>query len=367
LASAREDHLSQFRALKLRAGEWVEVRSREEILATLDERGRLQNLAFMPEMLPFCGLKLRVYKRADKTCDPAHTPWSIRRLKDTVHLEGARCDGAGHGGCQAGCLIFWHEAWLKRAESTVVPMKSLHPPAAAPLRGNGLCTIENILTASQLNGTDAEPVYSCQATEIRNYSFDMAWWDPRQYVRDLRSGNATAGLARDSRSERALEWIVAALQLFRAWLIDVFNYFQGRLFHRSWYPFVGGALEKTPTRSLDLQPGELVEVLSKAEIVATLDKSQRNRGLYFDSEMVPYCGNIYRVLRRVTHIIDEKSGKMINMKNPCIILEGVICRSDFHRLCPRAIYCYWRESWLKRATDVAIPIAAPPAETCEKC
>jgi hypothetical protein len=87
--------------------------------------------------------------------------------------------------------------------------------------------------------------------------------------------------------------------------------------------------------------------------MATLDKDQKNRGLWFDSEMLPYCGGIYRVLRRVHKIIDEKTGKLITMKNHCIVLEGVVCKSDYHRLCPRAIYPYWRESWLKRASNVA--------------
>ena len=32
------------------AGDWVEVRSKEEILATLDEHGRLEGLPFMPQM-----------------------------------------------------------------------------------------------------------------------------------------------------------------------------------------------------------------------------------------------------------------------------------------------------------------------------
>ena len=41
--------LSQFRA-----GDLVEIRSREEILATLDEHGRLDGMPFMPEMLAFC-------------------------------------------------------------------------------------------------------------------------------------------------------------------------------------------------------------------------------------------------------------------------------------------------------------------------
>jgi len=36
-------------------------------------------------------------------------------------------------------------------------------------------------------------------------------------------------------------------------------------------------------------------------------------------------------------------------------LEGVVCKSDFHRLCPRAIYPFWRENWLKRAGSAAVP------------
>ena len=34
-----------------RAGDWVEVRSKEEILATLDKKGQLDSMPFMPEML----------------------------------------------------------------------------------------------------------------------------------------------------------------------------------------------------------------------------------------------------------------------------------------------------------------------------
>ena len=68
----------------------------------------------------------------------------------------------------------------------------------------------------------------------------------------------------------------------------------------------------------------------------------------FDAEMLKYCGRQARVLRRVEQIIDERSGKMMRFKNPCIILEDVICTSDYHRLCPRGIYPYWREIWLER-------------------
>src|SRR6476659_9096572 len=53
----------------LAIGDVVEVRPAEEILAGLDERGELDALPFMPEMLQFCGRHFVVDKIAFKTCD----------------------------------------------------------------------------------------------------------------------------------------------------------------------------------------------------------------------------------------------------------------------------------------------------------
>jgi hypothetical protein len=339
------------KALNLKAGEWVEVRSWTEILATLDSDGRLESLPFMPEMLPHCGKRFRVFKRADKACDNI-ADWSIRRMKDAVHLDVLRCDGGAHGGCEAGCLIFWKEAWLKRAEhgseDSLVTLEKL-PSSSSVARDH---SIESLLKSSCATAADTgEPIYACQATELRNFTSEMRWWDPRQYIRDVRSGNLSSGLADDSRGQRALDYVLATIRLLHALTITLFNR-ERQKHQRTVYPHIVGTLAKTPIERTDLQPGELVQVRSKEEIIATLDPQNKNRGLLFDSEMLPYCGNIYRVLRRVHHIVDEKTGKMMHMKYPCIVLEGVYCRSDYHRLCPRAIYSYWREGWLKRATQV---------------
>src|SRR5262245_54966201 len=96
----------------LRAGDWVEVRNAEEILSTLDDSGCLDALPFMPEMLQYCGQRFRVYKSAHKTCDTIQRPVN-RRMGDAVHLDGLRCDGSAHGGCQSACLLFWKNVWLK--------------------------------------------------------------------------------------------------------------------------------------------------------------------------------------------------------------------------------------------------------------
>jgi hypothetical protein len=91
-----------------------------------------------------------------------------------------------------------------------------------------------------------------------------------------------------------------------------------------------------------------VRVKSREAIVATLDTRNRNRGMSFDAEMLKYCGRQGRVLRRVERIIEEQTGRMLELKNPCIILEDVICTSDYPPGLPRGIYSYWRETWLER-------------------
>jgi hypothetical protein len=338
--------------LGLQAGEIVEVRSREEILATLDRTGRLDRMPFMPEMLQYCGKRLRVYKRAHKTCDNIEA-WSLRRVRNAVHLEGVRCDGADHGGCQAGCLIFWNEAWLRRVDN---------PDQSLPAKP-GVCALNDLMRATRKSPETPsdEPVYSCQATDLREFTSNLPWWDIRQYISDVSSGNLAPGLASDSRADRALEAALSILQVLRAAFISAFNGLQGRR-HSSRYPAIEGSAEQSPVgKRLDLQPGELVQIKSKDEIVATLNSVNKNRGMVFEGEMLPFCGGLYRVARRVERIVEEKTGRMIHMKNPCIVLEGVFCRGDNHLNCPRAIFSYWRESWLERASDAA----RPSAHACE--
>jgi len=340
--------------LNLLAGETVEVRSQEEVLDTLDTTGRLDAMPFMPEMLPYCGKRFRVFKRADKTCDNIK-PWNMRRVRHAVHLAEVRCDGKAHQDCDAGCLIYWHEAWLKPVASDFVnesqvrqaTSSSAESPAFQPSTAT-LCTVESLFRASRRPADPAtgEQVYACQATDVREFSSDLPWWNLWQYVRDVRSGNLRRNLS-PSKSEAVLETLLSWNEVFRALVIEIFNVFQ-RLRSGVQYPHIGGTLATTPTVEMNLQPGEFVQVKSKEEILATLDRRNRNRGLLFDSEMIRYCGGTYRVLKRVNQIVGEKTGKMLRMKGPCIILEGAACVSEYHRLCPRAIYHYWREGWLRR-------------------
>ncbi|MEM5853662.1 MAG: hypothetical protein QW228_04810 [Candidatus Aenigmatarchaeota archaeon] len=103
--------------LNLKPGEIVEVKSKEDILETLDFKGRNRGLEFMPEMLKFCGKRFRVLKRVGKITVDA--TGEIVLMPNTVILEGVYCDGTAHKGCQRTCFFLWKEIWLKRVEEKV--------------------------------------------------------------------------------------------------------------------------------------------------------------------------------------------------------------------------------------------------------
>ena len=354
----------------LHAGDWVEVLSKDEILATLDKRGQLDGLPFMPQMFEFCGQRYKVFKTAHKTCDTA-TMTGGRRMHEAVHLEGLRCNGAAHGGCGAACLLFWKEAWLRpSAPPSEAPAPTARSERTSYVQGladrpRHLCTEPDVWDGTRTEeSTDADPTYVCQATQLPAATTLLPWWDLRQYVEDYTSGNVplkalakgalyvgSTKIMKWSRRFQAREALVKAYDRFQSW--------------RGGVPFprkVGTVPEKsrTPHGSLNLQPGELVRVKTYEQVLATLDSNNKNRGLYFDAEEVPYCGSIFRVRSRVDRIIDEATGKLIQVKS-AVILDGAWCRahySDKRMFCPRAVFPFWREIWLERVNPDQLPADA---------
>jgi len=353
--------------MPLNAGDWVQVRSKAEILRSLDANGRLDNLPFMPQMFDYCGQKFRVVKRAHKTCDTVNGTGG-RSLPSAVHLDNMRCDGQAYGGCQASCLIFWKEAWLKplnedgrrKTDSAASPSAAAsQPPTSQPLRSQKACTEEAVrahtLAADQ--PTTGGPKYSCQATTLPEFTSPLPWWKFSQYVEDYNSGNA-------SLRQLVSGFVYASYYLlsrpgrrnpigppFR-WLYDrVVSLWGGVPFPRR--PGLIPLGRPTPQTDLNLQPGEWVRVKSYAEILASIDRNNKNKGLFFDAEMVPFCGKVFRVRTRVARFIGENTGLMVKLRTPAVILENVWCQSrysDRRMLCPRSIYSWWREEWLERVT-----------------
>jgi hypothetical protein len=344
-------------------GDWIEVRSKDEILRTLDRRGRLDGMPVMPQMFQYCGQRFKVYKRAHKTCDTIAFNWDSpgRSVADGIHLD-LRCDGKAYGGCQAACLVFWKEPWLKPVDGAGANRDS---PALAGGTGinaaleTGQCTEADVVkaTTAPRQNADDETIYTCQATRLFDYTKPLPWWDPRQYVEDYTSGNAS--LWRIVRGTIYICYFYGTLSFSRKyggparWAYDRFQSLWGGLP----YPRHRGELQPgqaTELATLNLQPGELVRVKSYEEILRTVDNNNKNRGMSFDGEMMPYCGKTYRVRNRVEKFIDEKTGKMKTLKTPAVILDNVYCRSRYSNermFCPRSIFSWWREVWLERVSE----------------
>ncbi|HYV64984.1 MAG TPA: hypothetical protein VE964_02000 [Myxococcales bacterium] len=326
------------KANALRRGDRVRVKSAAEILGTLDESGALDALPFMPEMVPYCGRTFTVTARADKICDTIQFTRSLQ-LRDSVLLDDLRCDGADHGGCQAECRFYWKEDWLEPAggaEETSAPEPDAQERAA-------------LLDRVRRNVRKADS-YKCQATEAVRASVPLRTFDPRPYARELLNGNVDAG--RFTRvMARAV--VVEALRGANLW------------------PGIGvrgTASTSKAAEPLGLKPGDWVEVKSRQEIEETLNDQGKNRGLWFDREMLLFCGKKFRIRRRIERLVDEKTGRFIRLKSDCFTLEGAVCsgeRSFGRWFCPRAIYPYWRECWLRRSDPPAqVPFEQADSPAC---
>jgi len=300
----------------LLVGDLVEVRSLKEIEETLDESRCLDGLPFMPEMVGFCGRRIRVFRCVDKILDFAQS-WRLRRLQDVVLLAGSRCDGGAHGGCQASCYLLWKGAWLRRVGDD--------SRRSDERRDERADSVRSPLTV--LAEPAASPCYTCQFTHQAAASTPMSRWDVRQDLTPLLSGNLT------------LSAFCVAM------LTRLFNRVQRLRGGPGYPPMSRGTLKKTPVVSYGLAPGDTVRVLDSERIVSTLDEKSRNRGLSFDEEMIKHCGGQYPVAMRIDRIL-EKSGRMLEMKTPCIVLDGVEASGEYLRFCAQHEYLYWREAWL---------------------
>ena len=315
----------------LLVGDVVQVRSLEEIERTLDESGCLDGLPFMREMVALCGYRGRVFRCVDKVYDYGRSK-TLRRLKKTVLLTGLRCDGSDHGGCEAACYLLWNERWLRPAGRRSEPQPE--PRVQAP-RHPALVRHYGPVTPGNDHGKgnggmamNGSARYTCQYTQLVAASTPLRRWDVRQDLRPVLSGNVTV-----------LAFAVAILT-------RLFNAVQ-ELRGGSGFPAMSaGTLKKTPLVVHGLIPGNRVRVLSRQQVADTLDVRGRNRGLWFDPDMVKHCGGRYTVLRRVERIIDDATGKMLEMKTPCVVLEGTDASGEFLHFCPQQERTFWREGWL---------------------
>jgi hypothetical protein len=345
-----------------RVGDWVEVRSKDEILATLDKNGRFEGMPFMPQMLQYCGKQFQVSKSAHKACDTATFSGGAFSINDVVHLENLRCTGADYDRCQSACLFYFKYAWLKRANKHE---RSEAKPAQSTAQTPAACTESDIYAATRTAGENGEVRYVCQATQLPSAAKPLPVWTIGQYVQDVRTRNARISEMIEPILFELMYKIITAGIGFGTPLRTAYDLVQ-RTRGKTPYPWRQAKIPrgaKTPTLKLNLQPGEWVRIKSYEEILATLDQDYKNRGMAFNPELAYYCGKVCQVLGRVERIMDEAKGKLLHLKNDCILLSGTDCVGRFTKplFCPRGGYTYWREIWLER---VPAPDSNTVAATC---
>lgn len=315
-------------------GDRVRVRALPEILATLDSGHCLDALPFMPEMARYCGQEARVFRSVDKIYDYGGRK-DMRRMSDCVTLTGLRCDGSAHDGCQAGCALLWKTAWLESvAGDEMAGIPELSPGA----RGfPGL--IANLQRSTRSRAPDT---YSCQFTALVKASSPMSVRDIRQDLRPLIAGNVTVSAFLLAMASRYFNWVQGL---------------RGGIGYLTLRPTAETNLLRV---DLGLREGDSVFVRSREEIAATLNIDGRNRGLWFDRDMLKHCGRQHHVHRVVERIIDDATGRMLTMKTPCLVIDSVTASGEFMRFCPQHDYPFWREAWLHRADAHA---ASRPCES----
>src|SRR5579885_659320 len=214
----------------------------------------------MPEMIPFCGKVFRVSLRAIKTCWYGHGS-GMRKFpeEDVVLLEGVRCSGADHGGCQKACNIFWREAWLRKVDNAEL----------ATARCNGEQGLVSRLKT--MSGSDR---YFCQSSEILRSTVELSRFERFTKCADeIQTRNSTL------------------LKVLRR--ISIWTYWKTR--RALFGPYGSGQKGTTPAERLSLQPGEYVEIKPMEKIRETLDDKAHNRGLYFTPSMSQLCGQKRKV------------------------------------------------------------------------
>jgi hypothetical protein len=243
------------------------------------------------------------------------------RNNDVVILQGVRCSGRSHDGCERGCAIFWKEAWLEKVKDANEDCAAHSEPPPTPSE----------LLCSNLRTRTEAGTYYCQSTEFLRATLHLS---AAQRVRKCFNSVAAGNLSAFAMAKRVLWWLW--------WKIR----------HKLVGEHAKGTQCNTPTASLNLQPGELVEVKSLKEIVATLNSDGRNRGLHFSGDQRRFCGGRYRVRSRADKFIAEGVGAMKHFRNT-VILEDVLCDSSYYAFggCCRKDLLYWREIWLRRLEE----------------
>lgn len=103
--------------LNLARGEWIDIKSPEEIEATLDAGSKNCGLAFVPSMSEYIGGRYQVDFPVNKII--LEQTGKMISLSNTVVLKNVNCRGACVKNCPRNSNLYWRESWLRRVDNAV--------------------------------------------------------------------------------------------------------------------------------------------------------------------------------------------------------------------------------------------------------
>jgi hypothetical protein len=100
--------------------------------------------------------------------------------------------------------------------------------------------------------------------------------------------------------------------------------------------------------TIGLKQGDMVEVCSAAEVMATLDADGKLDGLPFMPEMLAFCGRRLQVSKRADNTCALGQPRRIE---GTVHLDRLRCDGSAHRGCEAGCLFLWKEAWLRPATN----------------
>ena len=98
----------------------------------------------------------------------------------------------------------------------------------------------------------------------------------------------------------------------------------------------------------DSHVGDLVEVLSPQEILATLDEHGELESLPFMPEMLQFCGKRFHVDKVAVKACDTITNSGMYRMHNAVHLSNIRCDGSAHGGCQAACNIYWKDAWLRR-------------------
>lgn len=112
-SSARESAKLYAPTVPFKKGDLVLIRSKEEILSTLDPFNELKGCSFLPEMFQYCGSEQHIFRVMEHFMD--ERDYKLKKTRGIILLENVFCNGTPvFGTCDRCCFLFWREEWLKK-------------------------------------------------------------------------------------------------------------------------------------------------------------------------------------------------------------------------------------------------------------